>query len=99
MLIARLKSFIRGDGTRLSNGELEFITKALEATAGKRYDDNLNRIEEFLITAEYEALQEGDVKRGSGKRALEEVMRTRGYKERQIYKKIEAFKKRESKRT
>jgi hypothetical protein len=85
-LIGRLHVHLQG-GEPLSDGELQFIVEALEATAGKRSADNLRELERILIAEQVEALtSEGMLQ----KEAIDEVMRQRGRSRRHIFSALKA---------
>jgi hypothetical protein len=76
---------------RLSDGEIQFIVEALEATGGKRQADQLRDIEKMLIAEQIEDLKSGM----KSKQAIEEVMRQRGRSRRHVFTAIRWWKSRQ----
>jgi hypothetical protein len=85
-LIGRLIACLQGSKT-LSDGEIQFIVGALEATAGKRSAASLRGIEQILITEQVEALMSDGMPQ---KEAIGEVMRQRGRSRRHIFSALKA---------
>jgi hypothetical protein len=86
-LIGRLRFFLQHGGEALSDGEIQFIMDALQATAGPRSADNLRKVEQFLIASHVERLTKegnGDGKPLPRKAAVAEVMSQRHRSERHV---------------
>jgi hypothetical protein len=88
-LIGHLQ-FCLQSGKPLSDGEIQFIVAALEATAGKRSADNLRKTERFLIAEQVEGLMRDEGR--TQKAAIDEVMRYRGRSRRHVYSALKARK-------
>jgi hypothetical protein len=88
-LIGRLRFLLHRGGVPLSDGEIEFIVEALEATSGKLGADNLRKIERELIAGQVEDLKAAGLKKG----VADQVARQRGRSRRHIFKALRAHKK------
>ena len=73
----------------LSDGEIQFIVKALEATGGKRQADELREIEQFLIAEQVEGfMTENGLKQEA---AIKAVMDWRGRSRRHVFNALKAY--------
>jgi hypothetical protein len=84
-LIARLEMFLRNGGEPLTDGEIQFVVKTLEATARKRGKDQLRKAERALIALQVKHLtSEGKPL----KAAIDQVMHQRRRSRRHVFKAI-----------
>ena len=73
---------------RLTDDEIQFIVDVLEKTGGKRQDDQLREIEQFLIASQVEDLMKDGTKKEA---AITEVMRWRERSRRHVFNALKAY--------